>query len=236
MNRSVIHDYNQLEEKLTSYVAMLNFRFMNLCVKAEEVSLLPINVIIQGANKKLEQVSIIGKKDEYSFMVVPHIDGDLKDVGQGIAMTHPEFKQNVESLHIDALDAQGNPVKRDVPYILLTMPEVNDNRYDFLKQAVDTFYQECKTLMDKATAQAKGQIAMNIIGEPEEDVDGMNKAVDKLKEDKDKQRDKMHEEKLHEIEEAHKKWQVEQAQKNPQNAENENVVRSMRMTPENEEY
>ena len=235
MNRSVIHDYNQLEEKLTSYVAMLNFRFMNLCVKAEEVSLLPINVIIQGANKKLEQVSIIGKKDEYSFMVVPHIDGDLKDVGQGIAMTHPEFKQNVESLHIDALDAEGNPVGRDVPYILLTMPEVNDDRYDFLKQAVDTFYQECKTLMDKATVQAKGQIATKIVGEPENVVDGMNNAVDKLKDDKDNQRDKLHDEKLQEIEEAHRKWQAEQAQNNQNNGINgDNAGHSMRFGSEEE--
>ena len=235
MKRSVLHDYNQLEEKLTSYVAMLNFRFMNLCIKAEEASLLPINVIIEGANKKLEQVSLIAKKDEYSFMVIPHIDGELKDVAQGIAMTHPEFKQDVESLHIEAHDAEGNPMDRDVPYILLTMPEVNDDRYDFLKQAVDTFYQECKTLMDKATAQAKGQIAMNIIGEPEEDVDGMNKAVDKLKEDKDKQRDKLRTEKLQEIEEAHNKWLAEQAQRNPQGNGNwgdNNSGNSMRLNQE----
>ena len=235
MKRSVLHDYNQLEEKLTSYVAMLNFRFMNLCIKAEEASLLPINVIIEGANKKLEQVSLIAKKDEYSFMVIPHIDGELKDGAQGIAMTHPEFKQDVESLHIEAHDAEGNPMDRDVPYILLTMPEVNDDRYDFLKQAVDTFYQECKTLMDKATIQARGQIAMNIIGEPEEDVDGMNKAVDKLKEDKDKQRDKLRTEKLQEIEEAHNKWLAEQAQRNPQGNGNwgdNNSGNSMRLNQE----
>ena len=236
MKRSVLHDYNQWEEKLTGYVAMLNFRFMNLCIKAEEASLLPINVTIEGMSNRLEQVSLIAKKDEYSFMVVPNIDGDLKDVAQGIAMSHPEFKQDVESLRIEALDPEGNPTEHDVPYILLTMPEVNDDRYDFLKQTVDTFYQECKTLMDKATMQARGQISMNMIGEPEEDVDGMNKAVDKLKEDKEKQRDELRDKKLHEIEEAHNKWLAEQAQQNQQDngSWGGNAGSSMRFNSEDE--
>lgn len=216
MKRSVLHEYNQLEEKLTSYVAMLNFRYLNLCIKAEEVSLLPVTVLIDGSGKKLEQVAITAKKDDYHFMIVPHIDGDLRDVGQGIAMSHPEFKQDVESLHIEAHDAEGNPMDRDVPYILLTMPEVNDERYDFLKQAVDTFYQQSKTLMDKSVSEAKGLIAMHIIGEPEEEIDGINKAVDKLNDEKIEQRDKLRTEKLQEIEEAHNKWLAEKAQRNPQ--------------------
>ena len=235
MKRSVLHDYNQLEEKLTGYVAMLNFKFLNLCVKAEEASLLPVTVNVDGASKKLEEVAVTAKKDEYRFIIVPHIDEDLEAVGRGILMSHPDFKQDVESLHIEAHDAEGNPMDRDVPYILLTMPEVNDDRYDFLKQAVDTFYQECKTLMDKATVQAKGQIATKIVGEPENVVDGMNNAVDKLKDDKDNQRDKLHDEKLQEIEEAHRKWQAEQAQNNQNNGINgDNAGHSMRFGSEEE--
>lgn len=216
MKRSVLHEYNQLEEKLSSYVGMLNFRYLNLCVKAEEASLLPITINIEGAGRKLEEVTVVGKKDEYSFMIVPHIDGDLQAVSIGITSSHPEFKQDVESLHIEAVDAEGNPIDRNVPYILLTMPEVNDDRYDFLKQAADAFYQECKTLMEKSTMQAKAQIAMHGVGEPAEDIDDINKAVDKLKEDKDKQRDRLNENKLREIEEAHNKWLAEQKQQNTQ--------------------
>lgn len=236
MKRSIINQYDQLQEKLSGYLAMLNFRYMNLCVKAEEASLLPISVNIEGASRKLEQVSVIGKKDDYHFMIVPHIDDDLKAVAQGIAMTHPEFKQDVDYLSIDVNDAEGNPMGRDVPYILIGMPEVDDERYDILKEGVDVFYQECKTLMEKAVVQVKGKIAMYSIGEPAEDIDNINKTVDKLKDEKSQERDKLHEEKLKEIEEAHKKWLAEQAQKNPQNAEDESVMRSMRMTPENKQY
>ena len=176
------------------------------------------------------------KKDEYRFIIVPHIDEDMEAVGRGILMSHPDFKQDVESLHIDAHDAEGNPIGRDVPYILLTMPEVNDERYDFLKQAVDTFYQQSKTLMEKSVSEAKGLIAMHIIGEPEEEIDGINKALEKLNDEKSEQREKLRAEKLQEIEEAHKKWQTEHAQDEHQNngIHGENSGRSMRFGSEEE--
>ena len=236
MKRSVLHDYNQLEEKLTGYVAMLNFKFMNLCVKAEEASLLSVTVNVDGAGKKLEEVAVTAKKDEYRFIIVPHIDEDMEAVGRGILMSHPDFKQDVESLHIDAHDAEGNPIGRDVPYILLTMPEVDDERYDFLKQAVDTFYQQSKMLMEKSVSEAKGLIAMHIIGEPEEEIDGINKALEKLNDEKSEQREKLRAEKLQEIEEAHKKWQTEHAQDEHQNngIHGENSGRSMRFGSEEE--
>jgi len=184
----------------------------------------------------LEEVAVTAKKDEYRFIIVPHIDEDLEAVGRGILMSHPDFKQDVESLHIEAHDAEGNPMDRDVPYILLTMPEVNDERYDFLKQAVDTFYQQSKTLMDKSVSEAKGLIAMHIIGEPEDEIDGINKAVEKLNDEKSEQREKLRAEKLQEIEEAHKKWQTEHAQDEHQNngIHGENSGRSMRFGSEEE--
>ena len=82
--------------------------------------------------------------------------------------------------------------------------------------------------------QAKAQIALHGVGEPPEDIDDINKAVDKLKEDKDKQRDRLNEKKLREIEEAYHKWLAEQKQQNTQ--ENGdlggNAGRSMRFSSE----
>jgi hypothetical protein len=116
------------------------------------------------------------------------------------------------------------------------MPEVDDERYDFLKQAVDTFYQQSKTLMDKSVSEAKGLIAMHIIGEPEEEIDGINKAVEKLNNEKSEQRDKLRTEKLQEIEEAHNKWLAEQAQQNQQSNSSwgGNAGSSMRFNSEDE--
>ena len=65
MKRTITHEYNELEEKLAASVAAMNFRFMNLCVKAEEMSLIPIRVRVEGSNQNLENVAMIGKKDDY---------------------------------------------------------------------------------------------------------------------------------------------------------------------------
>ena len=90
--------------------------------------------------------------------------------------------------------------------------------------------------MDKSVSEAKGLIAMHIIGEPEEEIDGINKAVEKLNDEKSEQRDKLRTEKLQEIEEAHRKWQTEHAQYEHQNngIHGENSGRSMRFGSEEE--
>ena len=42
MRRAVVKEFEQLGEKLSNYNAIFAYRLMNLCVKAEEVSLLPV--------------------------------------------------------------------------------------------------------------------------------------------------------------------------------------------------
>ena len=61
MKRALSNQYDQLHEKLTGYVAMLNFRFLNMCIKAEPASLIPVKVNIEGSQKNLEQVAMTAK-------------------------------------------------------------------------------------------------------------------------------------------------------------------------------
>lgn len=214
---------------MSGYVAALNVRFMNLCVKAEEMSLISVRVNVEGMNQNLENVSVIGKKDDYSFMIVPNLENYLKSVALGIAMVHPDFKQEEKMLNVDAFDANGNPVNQDVPYILVTMPEVDDDRYELLKQAAEYFYQESKTQMDKAFMQTSAQISLEGMGEPAEDLENMAKAIDKLKADKEEQRDKLYSEKLQEIETGHNKWLAEQEKKQGRHSRKNRAGMSLKM-------
>lgn len=75
-----------------------------------------------------------------------------------------------------------------------------------MKDAVDVIYQECKTLMEAAVSKSKAEIAFLSIGEPKDDIDGINDAVDKLDKDCKEQRDKLRNKKLKEIEDAYKEW------------------------------
>ena len=204
MKRALSNQYDQLYEKLKGYVAMMNFRLINLCVKADPVALIPVTVNVEGTEKPLEQVAMTAKKDDYRFWIVPKYDEDWESICKGIAKVHPEFKQSEGSFKVDNIGE--NEEGREVRYIELLMPEVNKKRYDALKDAVDVIYQECKTLMEAAVTKSKAEIAFQSVGEPKEDLDGMNKAVDKLDKDCKEQRDKLRDKKLQEIEDAYKTW------------------------------
>ena len=231
MKQIILREYSELEEKLAGFVGAMNFRFMNLCVKAEEASLIPIRVNADGIGQNLENVSTIGKKDEYNFMIVPNVDEDMNAIAMGIAAVHPDFIQKVETVNVDAFDTSGNPINQDVAYLLVSMPEVDDERYDLLKQGVDFFYEECKLQMDKAVMQSTSRISMVSIGESAEDIKTISEGIDKLKADKSELRDKLHAEKLKEIEDAHNKWLADNGRSphGSNGAEGRDVSMSMRL-------
>ena len=136
MKRAIINQFGQLSEQLKGYVAALNYRYLNLCVKAEEASLLPIQVPIEDEVKNLEDVAYAGKKegDDYSLYVVPKFQDDLRDIAKAVSQFHKEFIQEIQKETVDPGDGSG---EQEVHLLRLKMPEVNDDRYDVLKQSVD---------------------------------------------------------------------------------------------------
>lgn len=237
MRRSIIKEFDQLGESLSNQSAQFAYRMKNLCVKAEEVALLPVEILIEGEFQKLESCATIGKKDDYSFMVFPNYEEDLETMGKGIFRVHPEFKQKIESMQVDSVDEAGKNKSMDVHYILLTMPEVDDDRYDVLKDGVKVCYEECKARMEVLNRKADAKFAELTIGDTDEDVKKLKAAREKLNEQWFGHRDKLYNEKLQEIEEAHNKWLAERGEEERKRMEdeashNDDVALSMRMTPE----
>ena len=237
MRRSIIKEFDQLGESLSNQSAQFAYRMKNLCVKAEEVALLPVEILIEGEFQKLESCATIGKKDDYSFMVFPNYEEDLETMGKGIFRVHPEFKQKIESMQVDSVDEAGKNKSMDVHYILLTMPEVDDDRYDVLKDGVKVCYEECKARMEVLNRKADAKFAELTIGDTDEDVKKLKAAREKLNEQWYGHRDKLYNEKLQEIEEAHNKWLDERGEEERKRMEdeashNDNVALSMRMTHE----
>lgn len=224
-------------ESLSNQSAQFAYRMKNLCVKAEEVALLPVEILIEGEFQKLESCATIGKKDDYSFMVFPNYEEDLETMGKGIFRVHPEFKQKIESMQVDSVDEAGKNKSMDVHYILLTMPEVDDDRYDVLKDGVKVCYEDCKARMEVLNRKADAKFAELTIGDTDEDVKKLKAAREKLNEQWFGHRDKLYNEKLQEIEEAHNKWLAERGEEERKRMEdeashNDDVALSMRMTPE----
>ena len=209
MKRAIYKEFDQYGDDLSGHCARFSYRLMNLCVKAEEVSLLPVEVLIDGDLQRIEECAKIAKKDEYTFMVVPNFEEDLTAVAQGVFLEHPEFIQKVESMTVDGVDEEGKPVSSDMPYLLLTMPAVDDDRYKVLKDSAKALYEECKAAMELATAGADVKLPPLMVGESEEDIKRFNKMRDKLEADWNGHREKVYQEKLQEIEDAHNLWMAD---------------------------
>ncbi len=240
MKRALLREYDQFGEDLSGHCARFSYRLMNLCVKAEEVSLLPIEVLIEGELEKLEDCCSIGKKDEYSFMIVPNFEEDLVSVCQGVILEHPEFKQDIEAMTIDSVDEEGKPTQREVRYLLVTMPEVDNDRYKVLKNSVDVLYNECKAAMELANAKADIKFTPLLVDESEEDLKILKKERDKLNAQWTEHREKIYHEKLQEIEDAHNMWMADRVEETLDQIEerdehNHEAGLTMKLSPEDSE-
>ena len=211
MKREIIKEFDNLGDALSTLNAQFSYRLMNLCVKAEPVSLLSIEVMIEGESQKLEKCAQIGKEDDYTFQIFPNYEGDIPALAQAIFKEHPEFKQEMKTMQVNISIDEEKPDMQDVHYIQLTMPEVDDNRYDLLKDGVKVLYDGNKAQMEAVTAKADAKFAVLIVGESKQDADKLKAARDKQTKTWYEQRDSIYNNKLKEIEEGHKKWLVKQA-------------------------
>ena len=220
MNRAAIREFDKMCDSLSTLNAQFAYRLMNLCVKSEPVSLLPIVVIIEGELQKLEECAHISKDDDYTFKVFANYSSDIPAVAQGIFKAHPEFKQEMFNQEVEYVDEDGEERVDQVPYILLTMPEVDDERYDVLKDSVKVVYEDTKVKMENVVVNADVKIAELMAGESEADIEKVKKARDKQVKTWTEQRDKIYNEKIAEVEEAHRKWQAEEAERRLESLKN----------------
>ena len=206
MKREIIKEFDMLGDALNTLNAQFSYRLMNLCVKAEPVSLLSVEAMIESESQKLEKCAQIGKEDDYTFQIYPNYDGDIPALAKAIFMDHPEFKQELKTMQVDISEDESKPDMQDVYYIQVTMPEVDDNRYDVLKNGVKAFYEENKAQMEAVSAKYDAKLATLLDGESDEDVKKVREARDKQTKSSYEQRDKIYNDKLKEIEDAHQKW------------------------------
>lgn len=206
MKRSIGNELNELYTKLSNLSGVFGYQLKNLCVKAEPVSLLTIEVNVEGENQKLEDCTTIAQNDDYSFTIVPHFEDDMPALEQGIFKAHPEFKLKQMTMTVDSMDMKGNPKEMEVPYILATMPEVDDDRYDILNEGVKLLYDNCKLKMDAAILKSEAKLAGLLVGESKDTVDEVTEAVDMIKQEWTDKREQTRDDKLKEIEDAYQKW------------------------------
>lgn len=196
MNSFTISQIKDVEKKFGGYQYLLTFRYANLCVKADAMSLLPVTVTVGSTRMNIEDAAEVVEMGDYHLGVMPKNQDMLRDVEQGILLSHPEFKVSEEKMD----DNDPNST-----FLLCGMPDMNKERRDVLVEATKNLHDECKARMDAVLLEAKGGFAELLAEDPE----SLKEAADQLNEKhSDALNDIMdlRDKKLEEIEDAYKEY------------------------------
>ena len=216
MNNYVITEIDDAQKKMSAYVTLLSYRYMNLCVKAELGALMPVNVYIGDDSYNIEDVANIYSPDDFQFAVYPKNENNQQAIIQGVYEAHPEFKMEMKH--------DGGS------YILYTMPVVDENRHDLLQNAIKGLYEECCGRIDAIHAEFKARMLENLtkVGVSETETDEALQVLDDLRHKSMNMADHQLDQKQNEIDEALVRYQTEQTQQKEED-EAYDVTKGFRM-------
>lgn len=255
MKRSIALMLGEAKNRMSGYVALTNYRYMNLCVDAEPAALLSINIELDNTTYTMEEVADVAKPQDNQFAILPKDSSKevFLAISKGIMATHPEFKQDVKDLDDEDdenSDDEGNGgginnvegEDMSSKYILLTMPEINKDRHDFIIEGVDSLQKECLAKLDIVMQEQTQKIAIKLKGAEAKEID---EAKNTLQEFYDKHKELLEQysnNKKEEVEKAYQRYQEEQdADENKRQEEeaahSEEASQSMRMgADDDDEY
>ena len=197
---------HEMEGKLGGYVTLLVYRYANLCIKAQPMSLLSVLVDDdEQGQMKIEEVAGLTMPDEYHLKLTPYDKRFTFPLCKAVKVEHPEFKQDL--IKPDNADDDEERV------LILTMPEVNDDRHDELTDAVGVLYDGCKAQIDKTVASYKVKLEPKITPMTSDEHDEAQNAFDSSVKTHTDLIEKVKADKLQEIEEAYQHWLADQTAK-----------------------
>lgn len=148
-NPALLNHINTTRGKLTALVTYLEYFIANLCVKSDPMLLLEIKIPISGSDAvNIEEACLVRQPDDKHFILEPFNDQFIPQICKGVILRHPllEISQNEK-------ENEDDPVS-----LLVTVPEMNKNRRDTLKTAIDAKYEEMKVHMQEAEAKASAEL------------------------------------------------------------------------------
>ena len=195
MKRSTNQLLSECNGRMNGYVTLLSYRYMNLPVKAEPASLLPVKVTLGDDSVNFENTAYVTMDGDYKFVVYPKEQEYIPSIQAGITLQHPEFKQEIKHMEESEID--------DDNVIVLAMPEVDDDRYKFLIDTVKALDKDCKTRLDATFTYYTAEIAMDMMDADSQTREEATNALDAAKEHFEKDQKQCTDNKLKEIEDAH---------------------------------
>lgn len=192
------------DKRLMAYSTLLELRYHNICPKADAISLLNVEVEVTGDSYDIENVAQVYEYEWNQLLVVPTSIHLFPDILKAVMKKHPEFKFAMHSM--DGTDDE------EAQAILYTMPKVDNDRRDILTKAVDTLYDEIATIMQGEYKKGKAEIDLKSaeIQATDEDKDEAQQQMDKAYNNYIDHINKLHEQKLADIEYAYQQYLLEE--------------------------
>ena len=212
MNPLLLKEVQTASSKFGAYYGLLDFRYKNLCVKADPFSLLPVTIQANLYECNIEEVASVLTVDDFRMAIYPNDEMYLVEISKGVLHAHPEFKQTLMLHTSDGEDQELNPDKlydqslKGVKYLIFTMPEVDKNRYDLLTNGVKSLHDECMSRVKVVNMQTKAQLTNGSFLSTEKDIQEAEARLKELYDKTVEQVDKLKDDKLDEIEEAYQKY------------------------------
>ena len=162
MNHIILSQIDEAQKRMSGYIALLNYRFKNLCVKADIAVLLPVSIYADGEELNIEDVANVNMPDDYQLGVYPKEENDLQSIIQGIYEAHPEFKMEMKNgvkglyeecqVRIDAVYADFQARLAE----LLTNASAQD--VEDANKALKEAYSKCNNIVDELYSKKKQEI------------------------------------------------------------------------------
>lgn len=210
----------EVQGKMSGYAALLYYRYCCLCVKADPISLLAVEVQVDGTAQNIEDVANVSSPRADQLAIYPNDQRQLFNISKAVKQVHPEFKIEEEDTPEEDGGGTNDEGVAD-KHLLCTMPEMNDDRRKVLKDAVKALYDEAIGKIDVNNTLFSERIALKLAGAEGKEID---EAKDALKELNDKHKemcDNYKKAKEEEIEEAYKAYEEDKKNKEKQKKEEE---------------
>lgn len=193
---------------MNGFFSLLDYRYRNLCTKAEPASLIPVQVEVQNAVFNLEIIADCAVTEWNQITVIPKDEEYTPFIAKGVMEVHPEFKQEITRQYYEQIGA-------DLKVLLLTMPPVDKKYRDTLNIATDSLYEQCVLCLDNAKMEAGLDITERLAESGKDDIDEARKRLADLDKQYRDQVKELHETKKKEIDEAYEKYLKEHGEESP---------------------
>lgn len=207
---------SEVQQKMSGYAVFLNYRYLNFCVKAEPISLLSVNIVINDEERNIEDVASVDLPNTNHILLYPYENSFVFPICKGINQVHPEFKierkrGNDAGLQTEGGSNEGEEDERQV--IVCTMPEMNKDRHDAGLDFVDAAFHEAKGKIEFTHKSYSVKIADALKGEKAEEIDEATNELDDIHKQIMEMCEGYRNNKAKEIEEAYQYYLQEQEKK-----------------------